>query len=621
MHFSHASDADGHLLVTLIEPVSVKPNSIQLITKVEMYMQHYVVERTTGRLMIYLEKDSLASTLQYGDQLIIESEYQKLMPAVNPHAFDYSRHLSRKNIYHSTYIPSGQWHVSASNRKNPLLSLALDMRTKALIMMEGMPFGQREFAVLSALVLGYRELLDDDLRNEFAGAGAMHILCVSGLHVGIIYLILKNLLSLFGRLKSCASLRLAVLMTLIWLYAAITGFSPSVLRASVMFSFVALGHHTQKPGNFFNTLSASAIFLLTINPFLLAHIGFQLSYLAVAGIVCLKGHLYRLICWRYSMMNKIWTLCCVSLAAQLATGPLAVHYFNQFPNYFLITNLIAIPLAGLIIYLWLATFLFSFIPLVSFCFFSLLNWALQLLTHAVSAIESWPYSTLSGIYMPAYEVIFCFGIIAALFVFIELRQQSAFMLFLICVFLMVGSATLRKTLHFHDPVFVVYHTGRETVADFFTSRQLIMLATHNDGTSNRNIDFSVSGMRIRRGRPEPALEISLDDDNIHMPEKTFFRIGPFIGFHQLAIVVVCDVGGHMISSMRAGELSVDYLLVTENQPFDPADLIKKSQPAKVLLGGSLAPWYAGRWEEAARETKTAVWNVRKQGAYVGRPLR
>jgi competence protein ComEC len=361
-HFSHWHEQDGVLLLRVTEPVSEKANSYQVIGKVERIIAGSARHKVRGKLMVYLQKDSLASSVRYGDLLLLENQFQEVRPPQNPGEFNYRGFLARSNIYHQTYRRSGQWHPTGENRGNRVVASALQMREAALHNLEANHLSGREFAVVSALLLGFREYLDEDLQREFAGAGAMHILCVSGLHVGIIFLVLKTIFGFLARVRYGIFLRTFLIIALIWFYAAITGFSPSVMRASTMFSFVALGQSFRRSTNIYNTLAGSALVLVLIDPYIISRIGFQLSYLAVISIVTLQPWLYKKLYFKNYLLDKAWAIITVSIAAQLATGPLALFYFNQFPNYFLLTNLVVIPLASFIIYSALLTLFLTPVP-------------------------------------------------------------------------------------------------------------------------------------------------------------------------------------------------------------------------------------------------------------------
>jgi competence protein ComEC len=381
--------------------------------------------KVSGRLMLYLQKDSLAASVKYGDYLLIENNFQEISDPKNPGEFNYRRFLSYSNIFHQAYRTSGQWQPTGRNQGFFLVRWSLAMRHKALQTFEDHHLSGREFAVVSALLLGFREYLDEDLRREFAGAGAMHILCVSGLHVGIIFLVLKFLLSFLNKVPRGRIVQTVLVILLIWFYAAITGFSPSVLRASTMFSFVALGHSFRRTTSIYNTLAASAFLLMIIDPYIITRIGFQLSYLAVISIVALQPFFYQQLVFKNYLLDKAWAILTVSLAAQLATGPLSLFYFHQFPNYFLLTNLIVIPLASLIIYSALATLVLTPIPFVGMVAGKVLFGFVYALHQSVKFIEGLPYSTSSNVFINLPETLAIFMVLIFLSLFFMQQRPKA----------------------------------------------------------------------------------------------------------------------------------------------------------------------------------------------------
>ena len=209
----------------------------------------------------------------------------------------------------------------------------------------------KQLKVASALLLGYRENLDKELVKSYASAGAMHVLAVSGLHVGILYLLLTRIFSFLKKVKKVKNgkfILTILIVSFLWFYAIMTGLSASVMRATTMFSFIVIGNELlNRKTSIYNTLAVSAIILMIINPFIVYQVGFQLSYVAVVGIVYLQPKLNRLFYSRYKLVRGVWAITCVSLAAQIATFPLSLHYFHQFSTYFFISNLIVIPASSL----------------------------------------------------------------------------------------------------------------------------------------------------------------------------------------------------------------------------------------------------------------------------------
>lgn len=617
-HFSHHTEQGGYLKVRVIEPVSERTNVYRTVVKVEMFGNDSVVHASSGKLMVYFEKDSTVASIRYGDVIVLNNRYDELSPPQNPDAFDYRRYLSRKNIFHSAYVQSGQWYFTGERSGHFIVRWALFLRAKALDAFHENHLSGREFAVVSALLLGYREYLDDDLRREFAGAGAMHVLCVSGLHVGIIFMVLKSLFSFLNRLPGGAFLRTICILLFIWLYAAITGFSPSVLRASVMFSFVAIGQSFSRPTNIYNTLAASAFVLVIADPYIITLIGFQLSYLAVISIVALQPALYNIIKIKNKLLDKAWSIITVSIAAQLATGPLALYYFNQFPNYFLLTNLVVIPLSGGIIYVSLLTLALSPIPFAGALMGKLLSLVVALMHHAVRYIEGLPYSTATGVYISLPETILVFAMLASSFMFLTQEKRPALLLTLALLTLLMASWSIRSVNNAGQHYFVVYSASRATAVDFFAGPELIMLACDNMASDPRKQAFTFSGHRLRRGHKKATREVSLAAADTLIVTKYWARKGDFLFFDNKTMLLIdspCAVSKY--STMK-GELQIDYLLIVQNPRVKIGTMLESLQPGMVIIDASNSTWNASGWAAECHDAGVPVWNVRTQGAYVSR---
>ncbi len=619
-HFSRHSGEEGYILARVIEPVSERVNSFRTVVSVETFGNDSLVHKVHGRLMVYFEKDSLAAAIHYGDVLLFENRYDLVSPPQNPYAFDYQSYLSRKNIFHSAYFRSGSWHLTGERRGVFIIRWALFLRGNALEIFSENHLSGREFAVVSALLLGYREYLDDDLRREFAGAGAMHVLCVSGLHVGIIFMVLKNLFAFLCRLPGGMLLRTLCILLFIWLYAAITGFSPSVLRASVMFSFVAVGQSFRRPTNIYNTLAASAFVLVLIDPYIITMIGFQLSYLAVISIVALQPPLYNLIKVKNKLLDKAWSIITVSIAAQLATGPLALFYFNQFPNYFLITNLVVIPLAGSIIYVSLLTLALSPIPFAGALMGKLLSFIVAFLHHSVRIIEGLPYSTATGIYLSFPETLLIFSLLITSCMFLMLGTRPALLHTLSLVLLLVVSFSMRNVKNSRQHHFVVYSANRATVVDFFAGKELLMLACNDMMDNNRSQEFTVAGKRLRHGHKTATYTFPLLSSDSLVNTEYWARKGDLLAFAGKTMLMVGSSDAALNYSRLDGRFETDYMLIVQNPRINPEALLEAVRPGKVIIDGSNSVWNASRWEDVCHESDVEVWNVRTQGAYISRNL-
>ncbi|MDP2339063.1 MAG: ComEC/Rec2 family competence protein [Bacteroidota bacterium] len=368
------------------------------------------------KVIAYFSKDHFNSTITTGDQLALLAKPQEIRNAGNPYEFDYQSFMRSKEIGYSMYLTEGTY-LKTIHQVNRMKYRAEQFRDKLISRIAATRIEKKERSVIAALTLGYRAELDPETTDCFASTGAMHVLAVSGLHVGLIYFILGFLLSGIKRMKVGVFIFPAIMIILLWTYAYITGFSPSVQRATVMFTFVIIGNRLRRPVNIYNSLTASALVLILHNPEVLFEVGFQLSYLAVFAIVLVQPKLAGMIEVKNKLLKFLWDLLTVSIAAQLATFPLGLLYFNQFPNYFWLSNFFVIPGATLII--WLT---FGFIILSPFSFISawiaqLLQWTTSFMLGILKRISDLPHAVSEGIVIDPIQVWVIYAILGSLLIY------------------------------------------------------------------------------------------------------------------------------------------------------------------------------------------------------------
>ena len=424
-----------HLFVaTIKEPPTLKPKSIKLTTSVNAIYKDSSWQTCRYKAIVYLAIDSLSKQIEYGDKLIINSVLNEIEEPKNPHAFDYARYLRIKNIHLQSYCSENQWKRIAVKQGNPIMDYAIHIRNKFLQIFEAAHMDMKEYGVIAAILLGYDDKLDPDLQKSYSSAGASHILCVSGMHVGIIFMIVNFFLKFLDNNRWQKILKACLLLLVIWLYACITGLSPSVLRAATMFSFVSLGGMLEQQTNTYNSLFSSMLFLLLFNPLLIFEVGFQLSYAAVFGIVWLQNPIYQLYTCKTKVGDYVWNLITVSIAAQLFTAPIAMYCFHQFPNYFIITNIIVIGLAFVVVCLGIAVLVFSFWPFVYKCLAFALTFLIRFMNTAIESIENLPFSTTKGISFSLIETILMYVFIVCFAsIWLYKRKDCVFFAIVACL--------------------------------------------------------------------------------------------------------------------------------------------------------------------------------------------
>ncbi len=366
-----------------------------------------------SRVLLYLQKDSVSMPVM-GDVLMVQTQVRRGGQLGD---FDYGMYLRRQGIAGSCWANRRNWQVIGHEEDRSLLTIAKRCQYRLHEQYRQMGIEGKELGVLSALTLGYRENLDKDVQRSFSVSGAMHVLAVSGLHTGIVWGIVVWLLTLGGWFKPLWEekwkrwLLNIIAIVLIWMYAFVTGLSPSVMRSALMLSFWALSGLLEKQISRWNPLFSAAMIILIINPLALWSVSFQLSFAAVAGIMLIGQKMQRSISFKGRMLQYVGGLLMVSVAAQIATMPLTMHYFGQTSNYFALTNLVVIPMAGVLLVLGFGTLAMSWCVIGEWLGVAT-KWCTWLLREVVEWIEGLPFSTTqisleSGSVFCLYGAIVC----------------------------------------------------------------------------------------------------------------------------------------------------------------------------------------------------------------------
>ena len=365
------------------------------------------------KMVLYIAKDSSSLCLKDGDQLLINNIRFKAPTQTIRGEFDYLHYLHIKGYSGSQYIARNEWEKWGEEKKISIHREARKARKEIIKKLKEWQINEKEFGVLSALVLGEKRLLDKTTQNEYSATGASHILAVSGLHVGVVYFIFTYLLKWILRSMKWKKTRIIISLIILWMYAFITGLSPSVVRASTMLSLAAFSSIINRQTFIYNTLFASAFLMLLYNPNYLFDISFQLSYLALLSILLFQKTIYQIVEFR-SIPDKIWSLLSVSLAAQVGTLPLTLYCFQQFSNYFWFSGLIVVPLSGIIIYFTFALIIFGEIPYLSNLLALLVNYVLIGMDKSITWMSKLPFSTKNNIDYGEIDLIFSYLIVLVL---------------------------------------------------------------------------------------------------------------------------------------------------------------------------------------------------------------
>lgn len=542
-----------------------KQKSIKLNGKIVAIKDNNNWKSTNYNSIIYIEKDKNSQLISYGDELYLFTKLQNIESSKNPKAFDYKDYLKIKNTHIQSYIPHWAWTLYRHNQGNFIMKHAISWRNTFLNIFSKADLDIKEFGIIASILLGSDDKLDPELAQSYAAAGASHILCVSGMHVGIIFMIINFLLAFMDFNRKSKIIKTFVLLIVIWGYACITGLSPSVMRAATMFTFMAIGGVLGRKTNTYNNLFVSMLFLLIFNPLLILEIGFQFSYLAVFGIVWLQPNLAGIYNCRTKIGNYIWGIITVSLAAQLATAPLATFYFHQFPNYFLLTNIIVISLAPIVVCSGILVLIFSFYNPI----FQFLSWILikiiQCMNFCIVGIEHLPFSTTNGIAFSALQTLLIYAFILTFAsIFIYKRKKFIFLsLGITLCFLALEIKKQFDVLNLNQIVF--YSTNSTPIIDYFYGKNVHCFTW--DSLNNKDIHFNCDNYRI----------FNRYQSIQNFTNENYFTIGnkTILFLHQNPIVGKTNI-------------NANYLILSNNNYYNIEKLKEKIHFDTLLLDGTFS---------------------------------
>jgi competence protein ComEC len=418
--------ADNRLVkLVLLEPLSEKTNSYKAIARIDEIKAGDTIFQTNQKIIVYFKKDSLCRKLVYGDQIIFSKQLQQIRNSGNPGAFDYQQFCARQGIYEQVFLNPNEFVLLNTKETQLITQFLIDVRNSVIRIIKKYIPGDKEAGLAEALLIGYKDDLDKGLVSSYSGAGVVHIIAISGLHLGIIYGLLNGIFLLIKLKRKSKWIKPIFIITGLWLFSLIAGASASVLRSALMFSFIVIGECFSRRVSVYNTLAASAFILLWYNPYWLWDVGFQLSYLAVLSIVVFYKHVYALLYFNNKIADTIWKLNAITISAQILTLPITIYYFHQFPNYFLLANLIAIPLSSLILIGEILLCAISAIPFAAEWLGWLLNKLILIMNVFIEWIEKLPGGKLEQLQISQVQAIFLFVSAAAISFGILLKKKKA----------------------------------------------------------------------------------------------------------------------------------------------------------------------------------------------------
>lgn len=525
----------------------------------------------------------------------------------NPYEFSFKSYYERNGVFGVAYLaPMGIMRVGEVN-PNPIKSLALSLQRFAVNTFIKCGIADNELGVLLALMIGDKQFLDNELKSSYSNIGAMHILAVSGMHVALYYMVLIWLF-FFLRGRWGSIIRNLLIIVALWIFALVAGFSPSIVRATVMFTFIVVGKTVNRSYNTYNIISASFLVLLLYNPLYLYDVGFLLSYAAVISILLFYPYFKE---YRPSGIVNGWLfdMAAVSICAQGLTLPLTLYYFHQFPVIFLLTNTILIPLTTIIIYGGLILLAFSWSVTLSTLLSSGLVWLLKVTNMSVDVLERLPGAVVGDISISRWQMCLLFASFL-LFYFYLLVRKPRILLLSLSFILISALGALNQKFTKQNSVFVAYYLKHGTALYFGGGLNSVCLCDSvRDRYSYKFMDQSL----LRWGRPGVGSVIFRTiSDSVNRKEVNYRR--GWMSFANKTFYIATE--RFRKNKLVDERVTADYLIVCRGANSNPDILLSYIKPKMIIIDGSLSKHAEEKWERKCLHGNIPFHSVAENGAFV-----
>lgn len=585
-HYAHKDVTGNHLWkIKIHEVLKSSAFSDRYVAKV-LALEN---EKASGRLLLSFPSDVSIEKLTVDDELMVYTELLAINAPLNPHQFDYKNYLEGLGIMNQMRL-QGNDFITIQNPESTIYGVAAKFRNQIIANLKKANFGKEELGIIQALLLGQRNEISTETYDNYKNAGAVHILAVSGLHIGILLLLLQFLLRPMERLPKGKTLKLILIVVMLWGFAVLAGLSASVVRAVTMFSFVAYALYLNRPSSTFNILALSMFFiLLIINPILLFQVGFQMSYAAVFAIVWMYPLLQRLYNPKNKVVRYFWQLLSVSIAAQAGVLPISLFYFHQFPGLFFISNLLIVPALGVILgtgILVISLALLKSLP-------DILVTAYDALIRWMNAIIGWIAQQESFIFVnisfDAVQLVLAYTILTcAVFFFSKPTFKKSIALSMAIMGFQLWLFNTSYQTRQNETLFVAHQT-RNSVLMHQKGNHISALAQDEKSLERLTTDYQIA---------ERMASVA------YRPLKNGYR------WRDKNLLIIDSLGVYPKKTTES-----DYVLLTGSPKLNLERLIDSIRPQMIIADGSNYRSYIERWRKTCNERKLKFHFTGKEGAF------
>ncbi|MET0462326.1 MAG: ComEC/Rec2 family competence protein [Chitinophagaceae bacterium] len=578
------------LVIKLLENPSEKQKSFKTRGVVVQLIRDRQPLKAKGTVYVYLPKDLLSAGLRAGDILVTRSTLQSIPPPASPGSFDYREYSLFQGVTHQVFLKKD--FVIAGHDEPLIYHFINRIRSWVLSSLQQAFPEKKERGLAEALLIGYKDELDRSLVQSYTNTGVIHIIAISGLHLGLIYWLLVKLLLPLSRIPHFKWLSPVLTITGLWIFTLLAGAQPSVLRSAIMFSCIVTGNVIARQSNVLNSLALSAFMLLCYNPFWLWDAGFQLSYAAIIGIVIFMKPIYQLLRFRNKLVDMIWQMTAVTLSAQLLTLPICIYQFHQFPNYFLISNIIAVPLSSLILLLEIFLCISAVIPLMYSLTASITSALIRLMNACIERIEQLPFALWDGLQINFIQaVLLAFSLVLFLSCLIyrkKARQLIYAGILLLTVFAVIRCCSFLEAGN--QQLIIVYQRS----ADFICGRSFVSTSPAQD----RDPDLAATRSLLRLKRSDPGM---------------LARSGNYLSFLSKRILLLDPAIRYQALDHRP---EIDLVILSQKPSVDVTEVLQGMSIRQVVADASVPVYTSRHWQLQCEALGIPFHDIRTKGAFV-----
>lgn len=590
-HYAQRKDLklDSIKTVTFQIREVLKPGTNYEKYRVEILKINNQVHR--GKILLNVKKDSVFAAHKVDDILVAAGPLRDLNSKLNPYQFDYKAYLENQYVYHQLFVDHSKL-LKVSSEVHTLLGYAAQLRTRINKELKRYNFRPDELALINALLLGQRQDISNDILDSYSKAGAIHILAVSGLHVGIILYLLSSLFKPLEYFRHGRILKTVLIVIFLWSFAVVAGLSASVTRAVTMFSIVAIGINLKRPSNIYNTLAISMFFLLLFKPLFLFDVGFQMSYSAVFAIVSMQPHLVKLWQPKFKPVKKLWEIFTITMAAQIGVMPISLFYFHQFPGLFFVSNLVIIPVLGLILGMGILVILMAVLNILPYWIADLYGSMISMMNSFVRWVALQEKFIFHDISFSILQVLTSYLMIISLFSLYKKPNFRRLTATMVSILILQMVLIFEKQKNQTDEL-IVFHKSRFSV---------IGLKTNTSLTVSHNLDsMSVIKDHILRNYKVGNSISSVQEDTL---QNLYL-------FHDKKFLVIDSLGIY-----RVPELHPEYVILRNSPKINLSRMLDSVRPELIIADGSNFKSYIQRWEATCIKKDVPFHLTSKEGAFV-----